>query len=50
MEFLGETGLTEKGFPGTGRLSSAPFGDDFPTATKVIPIGAGGGNELLTVE
>lgn len=51
MESLGEAGLTEKKFPRTGRLSSGGlFGDGFLTATRVIPIGATGGNELITAE
>jgi hypothetical protein len=50
LEFLGELGLTEKGRPVTGRMRSPQVGDGFYEGNKVIPIGANGGNELLTAE
>lgn len=49
-EFLGETGLTEKGFPETGRLKSPAVGDGFTTAPKLISGGLKGAWELVTAE
>jgi hypothetical protein len=48
-EFLGESGLTEKGFPETGRLKSG-IGDGFTSTSpaKIVSGGLGGGWELLT--
>jgi hypothetical protein len=48
-EFLGEEGLTEKGFPRTGRLTSQA-GDGFPTGFKIFTGGLGGGWELITAQ
>jgi hypothetical protein len=48
-EFDGEEGLTEKGFPKTGRLKSG-IGDGFTTAPKLVSGGLEGGWELLTAE
>jgi hypothetical protein len=48
-EMLRETGLTEKGFPVTGRLNS-PVGPGYTTATKLTTGGLGGSWELLTAE
>jgi hypothetical protein len=48
-EFLGETGVTEKGFPITGKLKSE-VGPGFVTSTKLINGGLKGGWELVTVQ
>jgi hypothetical protein len=48
-EFLGEIGLTEKGFPITGRLISSAIGPGYIKAKQVIA-GAKGGWELITAE
>src|SRR5262249_9213492 len=49
-EIVGETGLTEKGFPITGRLNSPQVGDGFLTASKLVSGGLGGNWELVTAE
>jgi hypothetical protein len=48
-EFLGESGVTEKKFPITGKLKSE-VGDGFVTASKLFSGGMRGGWELVTVE
>jgi hypothetical protein len=48
-EFNGEFGLTEKGFPQTGRLKS-PVGDGFLEAPKLTNGGLSGGWELVNAE
>jgi hypothetical protein len=48
--FEGESGLTEKGFPQTGRLKSG-VGDGFTTTpTRLVIGGLGGGWELITAD
>jgi hypothetical protein len=49
MEITGETGLTEKGFPVTGRLQS-PIGPGYWTATRLSTGALGGNWELITAE
>jgi hypothetical protein len=49
LEFGGETGLTEKSFPVTGRLRSPQVGEGSLAGTKLTIQGAGGASELLTV-
>jgi hypothetical protein len=50
-ESRGEEGLTEKGFPVTGRLRSPQVGDGFvTTGTKCFTGGMGGNWELVTIE
>jgi hypothetical protein len=50
-EFKGEEGLTEKGFPQTGRLFSPTVnGDGFTTAPKLVAAGLNGAWELTTLE
>jgi hypothetical protein len=48
-EFAGEEGLTEKGFPQTGRLKSG-IGDGFLTALRMFTGGLAGGWELITTQ
>jgi hypothetical protein len=49
-EFRGEEGLTEKGFPVTGRLHSPQVGDGILTASKLIHAGLEGNWELVTAQ
>jgi hypothetical protein len=51
LEFKGEEGLTEKGFPVTGRMFCPAVGSDaYFTATKLFWGGLGGNWELVSLE
>jgi hypothetical protein len=50
LEFHGEEGKTEKGFPENGRLISEAVGPVYPRATKLVIGGAKGSWESMTFE